>query len=194
MIVPTAGFQVDIYSSSTPYIVLPRSRVINATSDCICPIILNHSELSYNFSTCSCFNDTLFSNSLTASNLGSGNMYQLKFSDLSGAINNTIVHLFESFRWCGRNTQVNHKLYRKYFKSFKIITCTTTSIEDPSIHTITTVTPTSTGTHINLSVIIFITLFVVSFMLNIIFMIIIVVLCIMIKLKVYYVNFATNIY
>ena len=115
LIVPVDGFHVDIYSNSTPYIVLPTT-----TADCICPIIVINT--CYNFSSCACFDDTPFSHSIVACR--NGTQYQLTFSNLNAQINDTIVHLFESRRYCddiGMDKPPVYKLYRKYFMSFRII-------------------------------------------------------------------------
>lgn len=118
--VPQTGFNVTIHRNSViNYIVLPRNTTTSIeTSDCICSI-LPASDLCYNFSNCSCFNDTAFKDSLLS--CGLHDKYQLQFFNLSNDMHAIVVHVFESNRSClSQNTLLRAISFRNYFKSFKI--------------------------------------------------------------------------
>lgn len=116
------GLCVDLPSGSTPYVVLPRNLTgsIN-TSDCSCGITSDN----YNSSRCSCISETAFSNSLSVSKVKDTlkiDIYEFCFTNLSAAINNSVIHFYESFRYCTNKFQravdVN---FRRYRKSFQIL-------------------------------------------------------------------------
>lgn len=121
MIVSLAGFHIDMHmqSNSIPYVIFPRKNT--TTPDCICPIITY--ETCYDFSSCSCFNHTLFIRStLACRNRGMTNVYRMRFFNFTFDVNGTLVHFIESFRSCRINDQEYfQRFYRKYIKSFRII-------------------------------------------------------------------------
>ena len=123
---PDPGFVVNIISNSTPYVVLQGEMLskVNHTHPCICPIIVQSGDC-YNFSTCTCISDTLLKQSLNACRISSQllSMYNISISNLILAMNNTLIHVFESYRGCATNSKSPRfiKLYRKYIKSLKII-------------------------------------------------------------------------
>ena len=118
------GLCVDIRSDSIPYVVVPHNLTdMIDQPDCFCPIIINPQDIVYNVSKCSCISDTMFSNSLYARKVWERlPTYEFCFRNLSIEMNESVVHFFESLRYCmnkfGRSVDVN---FRRYDKSFKLL-------------------------------------------------------------------------
>lgn len=120
------GTCVPVLSNKNPSIVLPKN-ITNYTSanmqDCICPVILKD---DCSFSKCHCINDTVFSEYLDIcieSNSSSNYYYYCFPYGLSLEMNNTLIHIFDSFRSCINDTFdiPITKSYRDYHKSFRIL-------------------------------------------------------------------------
>lgn len=123
--VPLDGFCLDIQSSAIPNVVFPR-RNSSEGRDCICSIIINLP--CYDFSSCSCINETIFLSSVYTCKLQhqSPPVYHMCFINLDTEMNNTVIHIFESYRYCISDeynfNNYKIKFYRDYRKSFRIIT------------------------------------------------------------------------
>lgn len=86
--------------------------------DCICPVILITNPGCYNFQSCSCIADTRFNGYLYVC-VSNGTMFNVCFSNLNSAMNNSLLHLYQTKYSNCQNEMIY--LYRNYVKSFKII-------------------------------------------------------------------------
>ena len=120
--VPYGGFCVSI--PTTYNVVIPK--ILNDSvdePDCFCPITIA-GEI-YNTSSCGCINETILSNSpfYVYKIKESIRIYKLCFNNLTRDINNTVIHFYESLRYCvDRFGHPNDSLpYKQYQKSLKIV-------------------------------------------------------------------------
>ena len=122
--VPSTEFCVNLLPKSNSYLVLVKDRKHYSKRDCNCHVYLNGNFLKLFKCYCYCRSG---SNSMSSIHLKqkSENVLQACFSNYSLSLNNTVLHIFESHRYCVHGNcfprQVETKPYRKYNRLQRIL-------------------------------------------------------------------------
>lgn len=116
------GFCVEVQSNLSPTIVLPKSTTVAGDrQDCLCPITTRD---DCNLADCHCITDTAFAHSFNVCRVVEhSNTYSFCFLNLTSEMNDTIIHTYESYRFCSSTdgaSVFDFKPHRKYQKSFRI--------------------------------------------------------------------------